>query len=236
MNADIQLLSNTLVYNHALSCGNDEVANGVLELAPPARLVSAEAPAWLVHALLPSTTVTFLNTDPMSQAAMENGKRVQAARAGGVLLLLLLLLSALHSLTLLVCIGVTKPFTLLTIFTYCVVYPGRDSQQTRMCNSCEAAVVGCVVSQALASGCAEQDIGIISPYRSQLRLLRGMLDEHNTNVEVCCRCHLRRWGARCSAFVMVFPSHTYSRVPTHANRPRRAHATHMVIALHIVFM
>ncbi len=87
MNADIQLLSNTLVYNHALSCGNDEVANGVLALTPPAPHAPGAVPAWLAHALLPSTTVTFLNTDPMSQAAMENGKRVQPSRIGGVLML-----------------------------------------------------------------------------------------------------------------------------------------------------
>lgn len=59
----------------------------------------------------------------------------------------------------------------------------NQAHQTRMCNSCEAAIVATVVSAALSAGCPANDIGVMSPYRAQLRLLRSLM-ENLKGVEV----------------------------------------------------
>jgi DNA replication ATP-dependent helicase Dna2 len=63
------------------------------------------------------------------------------------------------------------------------------SSSVQMCNPVEAAVVAAVVLCAVQHGCPPSSIGVISPYRSQLRLLRSALAEHGDSVEV-------RFGSR----------------------------------------
>jgi DNA replication ATP-dependent helicase Dna2 len=93
MNADIMLLSNTLIYSGRLKCGNDTIANRILHIPNPAALQthhhtpssdlsplppqqqistqpkslcpSPSSPhCWLSHLLNPQP-VTFFNTDPL---------------------------------------------------------------------------------------------------------------------------------------------------------------------------
>ena len=73
MNADIQLLSNELVYGHRLRCGNDDVASARLVL-PRERSFGV---AWLDRLVSPSTKVAFVDTD----AANGSG---ETRRKGGV--------------------------------------------------------------------------------------------------------------------------------------------------------
>jgi DNA replication ATP-dependent helicase Dna2 len=70
MNADIQLLSNTLVYRHSLKCGSDAVASSALTL-PRALPSDLGYPGW-VHAVLdPMCRVVFISTDSMGDFARE---------------------------------------------------------------------------------------------------------------------------------------------------------------------
>ena len=135
MNRDIQLLANTLVYSHALRCGNEAVATASLHVPQLAGMLSPAWPQWLLDTLQPARKVVFLNTDTLPMFGLENNKRTP------------------------------------------------DGQ--RMCNTLEAAIVGSVVRGALAAGCAADSIGIMSPYRAQLRLLRLLLTDA-PDVEVRC--------------------------------------------------
>ncbi|CCU97939.1 unnamed protein product [Malassezia sympodialis ATCC 42132] len=63
MNEAIMSLSNGLVYDGQLQCGNDRVAHATLDLR------SAEAPApWLAEALAPAHPVVWVNTDAADAA------------------------------------------------------------------------------------------------------------------------------------------------------------------------
>jgi hypothetical protein len=68
----------------------------------------------------------------------------------------------------------------------------------QMCNPAEVAIVASIVSAAIGRGCAPASIGVISPYRSQLRLLRSALAALGDSVEVwmcVCTCVC---GSTCS--------------------------------------
>jgi DNA replication ATP-dependent helicase Dna2 len=136
MNADIQVLPNALVYNNALRCGSDDVANARLCLP---RAADSSCPAWLQTVMAPSCAVTFLNTDPIASIGAENSTR----------------------------------------------WSGKDARQFRMVNSCEVAVMASIVATAVACGCPATCIGVISPYRAQLRLVRSVLPAEFAEVEVC---------------------------------------------------
>ena len=65
---------------------------------------------------------------------------------------------------------------------------GGRASNVQLCNPVEAAVVAAVVLYAVQHGCSPSSIGVISPYRSQLRLLRAALAQHGDAVEVCVAC------------------------------------------------
>ncbi|KAK8156255.1 AAA domain-containing protein [Phyllosticta citrichinensis] len=94
MCADIMLLSNTLIYNGRLKCGNQAVADRSLEVPSLSALQrfhecrssmfsctssssksscpSPDAPScWLHHTVRPSNKVVFLNTDPLLPSSLE---------------------------------------------------------------------------------------------------------------------------------------------------------------------
>ncbi|KAK7531876.1 AAA domain-containing protein [Phyllosticta citricarpa] len=83
MCADIMLLSNTLIYNGRLKCGNQAVADRSLDVPALSALQrfhdssrstcpSPDAPScWLQHTVRPSNKVVFLNTDPLLPSSLE---------------------------------------------------------------------------------------------------------------------------------------------------------------------
>ena len=90
MNADIMLLSNTLIYSGRLKCGTARVAQRTLsipdldtglashhermahEMPPTSRaFCTDDRTCWLRAALAPEATVSFLNTDLMGSSAVE---------------------------------------------------------------------------------------------------------------------------------------------------------------------
>jgi superfamily I DNA and/or RNA helicase len=60
MNADIMLLSNTLVYGHRLRCASPAVAEARLALSTD--FVGSQGSAWLRSAVDPLRRVVFLDT------------------------------------------------------------------------------------------------------------------------------------------------------------------------------
>ncbi|KAF4534256.1 DNA replication factor DNA2 [Lasiodiplodia theobromae] len=151
MCADIMLLSNTLIYDGRLKCGNDSVANRALTVpnidaleryhssAQPQRNRSStpfmtprdaaaacaghdSSSCWLTHTLSPSNKVVFLDTDALSPASQE---------------------------------------TL--------------SSGSRIVNALECTITFQVVESLLAAGIPASEIGVITFYRSQLALLRHAL-------------------------------------------------------------
>ncbi|XP_038047126.1 DNA replication ATP-dependent helicase/nuclease DNA2-like isoform X2 [Patiria miniata] len=87
MNSDIMMLSNTLVYDGKLRCGNEKVAMTTLNLPKwdtfksDFRLGPGDN-SWVLQALQPATTVCFLNTDKVKYPESSNEKHtVNSAEA-----------------------------------------------------------------------------------------------------------------------------------------------------------
>ncbi|XP_022112069.1 DNA replication ATP-dependent helicase/nuclease DNA2-like isoform X2 [Acanthaster planci] len=126
MNSDIMMLSNALVYEDRLQCGNEKVSMATLRL-PKWDSVKSELLAgsgdnsWTLKALQPATTVCFLNTD-----------KVKSPESLG---------------------------------------------EKHTVNSAEAMLVKYLVFCLMKSGCTAGNIGVISPYRNQCKLLGTMLDD-----------------------------------------------------------
>ncbi|KAJ1537085.1 Tripartite DNA replication factor, partial [Nowakowskiella sp. JEL0078] len=132
MNSDILLVSNTLVYNHRLICGSDDVAQQKFTIPRLDELHKHIIPdrcenCWLSCVLQPQPAVVFLDTD--SIPAME-------LRVGDVLQ-----------------------------------------------NEIEAKLIFQLVETMLLCGSEEGSIGVISPYRSQLKEIKNLLN-HRKNVEM----------------------------------------------------
>ncbi|KAL1644659.1 DNA replication endonuclease-helicase Dna2 [Diplodia intermedia] len=150
MCADIMLLSNTLIYDGRLKCGNGSVASRSLKvprldalqrhhssqiqrgrssnpfltpLGPPVVCASHESlNCWLTHTISPSNKVVFLDTDALSPASQET-------LSGG----------------------------------------------SRIVNQLECTLTYQVVESLLTAGIAASEIGVITFYRSQLAQLRQRL-------------------------------------------------------------
>ena len=57
------LISNTLIYNYQLTCGNNKVASAQLHMPHWGDMVYHHQEAWLRSALDPAIPVIFLSTD-----------------------------------------------------------------------------------------------------------------------------------------------------------------------------
>ncbi|XP_030830072.1 DNA replication ATP-dependent helicase/nuclease DNA2 [Strongylocentrotus purpuratus] len=83
MHSEIMSISNHMVYDGAMRCGNDEVAKATISLPNwDAWCKESCADAWLEDAVNPSTVVSFLNTDqawsPTDAASPSNTNRLEA--------------------------------------------------------------------------------------------------------------------------------------------------------------
>lgn len=122
MNEEIMELSNTLIYEHKLKCGTQDVARAVLELPSWDEFFcfvkenTADIKGnWIIDALLPSRPVVFLDTD-----------------------------------------GVPAP---------------ESRSEYLVSNETEAAIVHQLACALLKAGLQPASLGIISPYRHQLKLI-----------------------------------------------------------------
>ncbi len=88
MNENIQLLANTLVYDHALKCGSSDVATSLLQLHDSGGAGCGASPSpfpsWVDACLEPARRVVFLDTDCLGQDAWEASRvTATAQRVGG---------------------------------------------------------------------------------------------------------------------------------------------------------
>ncbi|GME23035.1 DNA replication factor Dna2 [Neofusicoccum parvum] len=159
MCADIMLLSNKLIYDGRLKCGNDSVANRSLAIpnldalqrhhsstlpqcsrssnpfaAPIDPALACVSPTssscWLNHALAPSNKVLFINTDALLPASQET-------------------LSG-----------------------------------SRILNPLECTITSQLVESLITTGIPASEIGVITFYRSQLALLRQRFRHHGPALEL----------------------------------------------------
>lgn len=84
MCADIMLLSNTLIYENRLMCGNEDVANQVLKVPHPAKidnlLIDNHVDAskrWMESILCEKNRVLFLNHDNLPAFEKANGEKIE---------------------------------------------------------------------------------------------------------------------------------------------------------------
>jgi len=126
MNADIMLLSNKLIYDDRLSCGNQKVANQSLILPNAAFIERVHTPAspcrdpcWLKELMDPSRKAVFVDTDAVPATESHVGDLVQ---------------------------NVTEA-TLVQQFTACLLHSGIHAEQ----------------------------IGVVTLYRQQIKLLSHLL-------------------------------------------------------------
>jgi DNA replication ATP-dependent helicase Dna2 len=73
MNEDIMLLSNSLVYDGMLKCGNEDVARRTLNL--PDRRALAAAEPWVKDVLSDRYKVVFCDTDLLPALEKKQGDR-----------------------------------------------------------------------------------------------------------------------------------------------------------------
>ncbi|GAA5968485.1 hypothetical protein JCM11641_007653 [Rhodosporidiobolus odoratus] len=75
MNEDIMLLSNTLVYDHQLQIGNEQVGQQRLVLPQPAQMETLEP--WVKEVVDPSRTVLFVDTDALPARESKKGSLIE---------------------------------------------------------------------------------------------------------------------------------------------------------------
>ncbi|XP_047126178.1 DNA replication ATP-dependent helicase/nuclease DNA2 isoform X2 [Hydra vulgaris] len=128
MNSDIMLLTNSLIYNNAMICGNDDVASARIKL-PLYEKYKESYRDYILQAMDPVRSVVFIDTD--SSEMFRESKSSH---------------------------GVT--------------------------NHGEAFLVRDIVRGFLHCGLKSENIGVISPYRQQLKVIRKELSVLAENVEV----------------------------------------------------
>ena len=175
MNKDIMHLANKMVYEDQLSCGNDTVANSILDMpnydnAKQSSLLHTKGVSqhvqWLADVLDPSRSVLFLNTDDILAGAALERRAVYNTAATSMFLEeeRLGLLSQIDA------------------ANNAVKKSGRHHGKLQ--NDIEAKLAHIIVQGLGESGCNFKEIGIISPYRSQLKTLLNLLSRYTPELEI----------------------------------------------------
>lgn len=149
MSADIMLLSNELIYFGRLKCGDEAVANRVLEVPRPGRLkelhshtknrTGIQEPScsgtdpnmcYLKYIINPRNRVVFLNIDLLRPLSLES------------------------------------------------------THTERKCNLLEVQLINQIASSLRAVGIRSEDIGVVTPYRSQLELIKTYFRSSGINDDI----------------------------------------------------
>jgi DNA replication ATP-dependent helicase Dna2 len=161
MNEEVMALCNTLIYEHRLTCGNEQVARARLQLTNNPSFVgmSMGSSAWIRGAIDPCRSVIFLNTDRVDWAGLFGDRRdrsdvVECDESSFLDSEVMPLKPALNRMK-----------------------SSSTSGGSRLGTSSEieAAVVRAVLIQLERCGVKPADVGVISPYRAQVRLIQTTL-------------------------------------------------------------
>ena len=151
MNDQVMALCNTLIYEHRLTCGNDGVAHARLHLPVPAALpVVRGRPglfSWLGSALDPDHSVVFLSTDGVTPS--QTPRHVSPMDDG---------MNESSYID-------TRPVEPRLQWSESASDPSSSS------NAVEVAVVQALVTHLRACGVDLSTVGVITPYRAQVRAL-----------------------------------------------------------------
>lgn len=183
MHKDIMALANHLTYSGELRCGSEAIANRRLnyrkDIWPHAAALrhtcGASPDQWLVDVLDPGKAVLFLDTDGIGDGGAQE-------RRTGAALVRISSSSASPS--------------------PCSPTSSSGAQQNQLCsqglstqgnqrrhlgkleNEAEAKLVRALVHGFVSCGIAPKRIGVISPYRSQLKILRTYLQPYLPELEI----------------------------------------------------
>jgi DNA replication ATP-dependent helicase Dna2 len=159
MAADIMSLSNHLVYGGALRCGSEAVAQAVLRLPPGAGRALAGAPGWVAAALEPMRRVRACVCREGGGGAHPHSHNHPWVHMWT------------HTLT-------HTPMDAHTL-PQVVLLDTRAAGATEtvagdaVSNKAEAALALCLLRAAVHAGAEPEQLGVISPYRSQVCMCTG---------------------------------------------------------------
>ena len=151
MNKDICNLCNDIVYKGALMCGNELTATNILKLSNFPRGVphlkdqaistNTASKHWLFHAIQPSSTVLFLNTDGMNEQTDHLAEDMESTTS---------LQNLIPNLEEKIC--------------------GKGTGGT-LVNHIEKAVIALLLYGFSKCGLKMSEIGVLSPYKSQVQAM-----------------------------------------------------------------
>lgn len=150
MNADIMSLSNHLVYDNKLKCGNADIAiqsivlpkwTDISKLCTRPRSAKKSF-SWALGILHPRRHVAFLNTDQLFASANTHQQHSHAK-----------------------CNNLEERH----------VHPQQKTRKRgKMCNRTEACIVSCLAKLLHLGGLDLQDIGIVTPFRAQVAMIQTL--------------------------------------------------------------
>lgn len=152
MNEDIMMLSNHLIYDGLLKCGDDRVAKQVLDLPRKAEALSE------IHAL-PASQPSLSQCTPTKKSTAGHHPHDDKACHYEQCWLADLLDESCKA-----------------VFVDTDLVPGTESKRGRMVqNDVEAGIIQQLARSLVLGGVPPRDIAVITPYRQQLRLLQSLL-------------------------------------------------------------
>ncbi|TFJ86018.1 hypothetical protein NSK_002838 [Nannochloropsis salina CCMP1776] len=188
MNGDIMSVCNSLAYANQLQCGDDSVANAKLELPRFDRLrilradgaceVQIGKTGWLEESFAPHRSVLFLDTDGISLNPLEDGLVKALVKQEDAPIDIVKLRGNEGC--------VDDPTRRLEERMQSEGRPRWKHDQTcpsNLTNPTEARLVAQLVTALVLGGVPAENVAVISPLRSQLKLLRRRL-QHVKNLEI----------------------------------------------------
>ena len=158
MNQEINDLANELFYSGTLQCGSPTIANQRLQLPFLERCFRrVDTTSWLFRSVDPNCPVVFIDTDGLGPHVARESRQPR------------------HS-----TVNIGKSNDRVSSLASARAMDeddGEDEEESTIVNQTEALLVHLVVDRLMRSGLPLRNIGVISPYRSQLRALRARLVE-----------------------------------------------------------
>uniref|UniRef100_A0A1A9W184 DNA replication ATP-dependent helicase/nuclease n=1 Tax=Glossina brevipalpis TaxID=37001 RepID=A0A1A9W184_9MUSC len=160
MNKTITRLANILTYKGQLQCASDDIKNAKMKVSIVTEVVSEK---WLQRALQGhiDQSVVFLDTTDCLERSLDyaQNKLIQ------------------------ICSTIEQTFS-ENEYSESTTYSETKLQTvnkrlSKYTNYCEAAVVIRLIEKVLSAGYKSDRVGVIAPYRAQVKLLRKLAEEHH---------------------------------------------------------
>lgn len=163
MNDQVVELCNSLIYEHRLSCGNEQVARARLKLISSPSSDTFDVFSWRSRAIDPSKSVIFLNTDRVNCRGVGANSGIDCNES-----------TYLDTDTI-------PPVPMLKR-----LQSSSGGSRIDTSNEVEASVVYSLLKQLERCGVELSDVGVISPYRAQVRLIQALLSDKGLQAKAEC--------------------------------------------------